>query len=67
MAEIPFRVSGREIHLAIPRALLGLETGPVRLDFKWADNVRDPLDIMDFYLSGDVAPEGRLVYRYDAP
>jgi hypothetical protein len=67
VAEISYRVSGHEIHLAIPRALLGLETGPVKLDFKWADNVRDPLDIMDFYLSGDVAPEGRLVYRYDAP
>ena len=36
------------------------------IDFKWADNLQTPGDIMDFYLSGDVAPEGRFMYRYTA-
>jgi hypothetical protein len=33
-------------------------------DFKWTDNLQRPGDVMDFYLSGDVAPEGRMNYRY---
>ena len=36
------------------------------LPFKWVDNPQAPGDIMDFYLSGDVAPEGRFLYRYAA-
>jgi hypothetical protein len=34
------------------------------IDFKWADNFQHPGDLMDFYVSGDVAPEGRFMYRY---
>lgn len=66
-ADIPYRVSGRELHLAIPRAALHLPPGaaPVAVHFKWADNIAKPGDIMDFYLSGDVAPEGRFQYRYE--
>jgi hypothetical protein len=46
--------------------MLGLpESAPsLSLDFKWADNIQRPGDIMDFYLSGDVAPEGRFRFRY---
>ena len=36
------------------------------IDFKWADNLQQPGEVMDFYLSGDVAPEGRFNYRYSA-
>ena len=36
------------------------------LDFKWADNLQHPGDVMDFYTGGDVAPEGRFRYRYVA-
>ena len=45
---------------------LGLAPGKtsLALDFKWADNIQVPGDVMDFYLSGDVAPEGRFMYRY---
>ena len=61
-----FVVKGNELQLAIPRAALGLPKGnaPLSLDFKWTDNLQHPGEIMDFYLSGDVAPEGRMNYRY---
>ena len=61
-----FRVTGNELQLAIPRAALGLGKGTTRfaLDFKWADNLQKPGDVMDFFISGDVAPEGRFNYRY---
>ena len=67
VTDIPYRVSGRELHLAIPRVALQLPLGtaPVAFNFKWADNIQKPGDIMDFYLSGDVAPEGRFQYRYE--
>jgi hypothetical protein len=69
VALLKFHVRGKELMLAIPRADLGLASGnsPVRIDFKWADNLQHPGDVMDFYKSGDVAPEGRFRYRYIAP
>ncbi len=55
-----------ELQLVILRTALGLNRGPgpLTLDFKWADNVQQPGDILDFYVHGDVAPEGRFNYRY---
>jgi len=58
------RVGDRELVLMIPRAALGMERGGFSLDFKWADHLQRPGEVMDFYLSGDVAPEGRFRFRY---
>src|SRR5262249_14696082 len=68
VAKASTRVEGREMHLAIPRPALGIPAGAQKLsfDFKWADNLQKPGEVMDFYLSGDVAPEGRFNYRYQA-
>ena len=68
VAPIELRTVGNELQLAIPRQALGLQTGETKttIDFKWADNLQQPGDVMDFYLSGDVAPEGRFNYRYSA-
>lgn len=65
VARIELRAAGSELHLAIPRRLLRLPGGnSVVINFKWADNLQHPGDVMDFYLSGDIAPEGRFMYRY---
>jgi hypothetical protein len=68
VALVQFRAEGNELQLAIPRTALGLDAGTtaVNLDFKWADNIRLPGDITDFYISGDVAPDARFNYRYVA-
>lgn len=65
-AVVHYVVIGNELQIAIPRKALGLPEGitEVSLDFKWADNTQHPGDILDFYVSGDVAPEGRFRYRY---
>jgi len=65
-AKLRYRVSGRELHVAIPRAAMGLHenSDSLSLDFKWLDNAQNPGDIMDVYTSGDAAPEGRFMYRY---
>ena len=67
VARVNLRVVDKEIQLAVPRKALGLTKSPTRvsLDFKWADNLQHPGDVMDFFLSGDVAPEGRFKFRYE--
>jgi len=66
VGEVKFVVRGNELHLAVPRATLGLgaERGPLKFDFKWADHVPESGDILDFIGNGDVAPNGRFNYRY---
>lgn len=68
VAPVELRLTGNELQLAVPRAALGLKTGEtkVAMDFKWADNLQSPGDVLDFYVSGDVAPDGRFNYRYNA-
>jgi hypothetical protein len=68
VVRVPFRIAGNELHLVIPRESLGIPRDQARLslEFKWADNLTYPGDVLDFYVSGDVAPEGRYRYRYIA-
>jgi hypothetical protein len=63
---VSYGVKRCELHLAIPRSALGLpkDTEHLSLNFKWADNLQRPGEVMDFYISGDVAPEGRFAYCY---
>ena len=69
VAEVPFHQSGNDLTLAVPRKMLGLRPthGPLRFDFKWADNLPDTPDIMDFYSKGDVAPNARFNYHFAEP
>ncbi len=66
VAKVHYRAAGNELQLAIARSALELPQGShdLALDFKWADNIQRPGDIMDFYLSGSTAPAGRFRYRY---
>jgi hypothetical protein len=66
VARLRYAVRGNEIELCIPRAALSLDSakGPLQLDFKWVDNLRDRPDIMDLLTDGDAAPSGRFAYRY---
>ncbi len=65
VGKVRYAVRGNRLEAAIPRKLLGLDARqPLDLSFKWADNLQKPGDIMDFYLSGDVAPLGRFVWRW---
>lgn len=65
VAKVRLQTAGTELQLAVPRAGLALPAGPVAIDFKWADNLQRPGDVMDFYSSGDVAPDGRFRFRFD--
>jgi hypothetical protein len=66
-ASLAYRLAARELHLAISLASLELKAESVaNVRFKWVDNIQVPGEIMDFYVSGDVAPEGRMSYAFDA-
>jgi hypothetical protein len=66
-ARVACRAEGTALHLAVPRAALGIPDGTaVAIDFKWVDGAIRPGEIMDFYTRGDVAPDGRFRYRYAA-
>lgn len=60
---VRYAVSGCKLQLSIPRKALGVNR---MLDFKWTDNIPadENLDILDFIIYGDVAPNGRFNYRY---
>ena len=59
-----YSVSGDILRVTVPFGALGLEAGDVLFGFKVADNVADPDDIMEYYVSGDSAPIGRLSFDY---
>ncbi|MCA9732907.1 MAG: T9SS type A sorting domain-containing protein [Deferribacteres bacterium] len=58
-------VSSKTVELKLPRSLFPQDK-PLNFEFKWSDNMQDDGNIMDFYVSGDVAPGGRFNFVYDA-
>lgn len=65
VGQVRYAAAGSELQLVIPRHLLGVATdAPVRLDFKWIDNMQRDGDLLDLIQSGDTAPSGRFRYRY---
>ena len=55
----------------VAKSALGLSGNDYTINFSWTDNVHDEGDetkfsgdIMDFYISGDVAPGARFKYSY---
>lgn len=51
------------MQLAIPRSLLEANS-TCDIEFKIADNVNEPQDVMSYYVYGDAMPVGRLHYGY---
>jgi hypothetical protein len=71
VADVEYKVDGRYMTVKIAKSDLGLSGNDYTINFAWTDNVHDEGDyqkfsgdIMDFYISGDVAPGGRFKYSY---
>ena len=60
-----YSVSGKYLQIAIPKSALGLGEN-FTLKIKVTDHITHPEDIMDYYVSGDSAPIGRLAYSWKA-
>jgi hypothetical protein len=63
-SDVRYKVEGNQMHLAIPRKVLGLTGDPLTFDFKWLDNIPLPEDLTEFFITGDTAPSGRFRFRY---
>lgn len=63
VGEADISINGNVMQVKIPRALLNTNKY-CDLSFKVSDNVTNYQDIMDYYLTGDSAPVGRLMYGY---
>ena len=57
---------GKEMMIAIPRKVLGLDKDGFELRFQWADHTGKEETIEEFYLHGDAAPYGRFAFIYRA-
>jgi hypothetical protein len=71
VADVEYKVDGKTMTVKIPKSALGLSGDDYTINFSWTDNVHDEGDytkfsgdILDFYISGDVAPGGRFKYSY---
>ncbi len=59
-----YSVYGNRMRIEVPLSALGLKAGDCQFGFKVADNVTHCDDIMDYYVTGDSAPIGRLSFSY---
>ena len=71
VTDVKYKLDGKTLAVEIPKSALGLEGNDYTINFAWTDNVHDEGDyskfsgdIMDFYLSGDVAPGARFKFSY---
>ncbi len=71
VADVEYTVSGKYLTVKIAKADLGIAGHDFTINFAWTDNVHDEGDktkfsgdIMDFYISGDIAPGGRFKYSF---
>ena len=71
IADCEYKVDGRYMTVKVAKSDLGLSGNDYTINFSWTDNVHDEGDdtkfsgdIMDFYISGDVAPGARFKYSY---
>jgi hypothetical protein len=60
---LKFCYAGKELELAVPRQLIGLQGDALSFDFHWCDNPADLKDPISLCLNGDSAPNRRFNYR----
>ncbi len=67
VCDVETYLNGKVFAMKIPLSSLGItNASSFTVDFKVADNISDPSDIMKYYVDGESAPIGRLNYRYHA-
>ena len=64
VGEISYVCENDQMHLAIPRKMLGLDQGSFEFMFKWGDSTEKFTSVEDFYENGSVAPLGRVYYPF---
>lgn len=63
IASVTLKMEGNKLMYIFPVAWISDGRDRLTFEFKWSDNMQQE-DPMDWYLNGDVAPEGRFNYVY---
>lgn len=67
VCDVDSYLNGKTFAVKIPLSKLGIKNAKnFTVDFKVADGISEPSDIMKYYVDGESAPVGRLNYRYNA-
>ena len=64
IGEASYHLNNNTIQIAIPIKLLNLTKSKGKVEFKVSDNITQSDDIMNYYVTGDSAPLGRLKFSY---
>jgi hypothetical protein len=65
ITDVPAKWAGKDLVISVPRKYLtSAAQTSLDIEFKWADNLPENPDVMDFYSAGDTAPDGRFTYRF---
>lgn len=70
VGDVDYLISGKILHVVIPRDYLGLTENKIKFNFKWADNNMTNIngstaDYMSVYTDGDTAPGGRFTFCFN--
>jgi hypothetical protein len=63
ISQVNAKTEANKLMYSFPIELISGQNKVLNFEFKWSDNMQQE-DPMDWYLNGDVAPEGRLNYIY---
>ncbi|MEN6373016.1 MAG: hypothetical protein ABFD64_13490 [Armatimonadota bacterium] len=68
IGRVKLNIQKNKMQFAIERSMLNLEAKDLNLSFyfKWADNISDSGNIIDFLDNGDTAPDARFNYVFTA-
>lgn len=64
IGEADIKIEGKIMQIAIPLEKIGLTKDYCSISIKVTDNIQNQNDIMEYYISGDSAPLGRVGYHY---
>ncbi len=65
ICDVQYRVKGQSIVFLIPRSALGLTDNDFGITFKVADGIQEESNILDYYVSGESFPLGRMAYIFE--
>ena len=65
LCDVQYRVDGKYIQFQIPRDALEFEADAFGFTFKVADGINEESNILDYYVSGESFPIGRMAHIYE--
>jgi hypothetical protein len=62
--DVEYAVKGKVMEIKVKRSVMNVKSKQLNFEFKWSDNMQEEGNVMDFYVNGDAAPDGRFNFVY---